>query len=185
MQSKTQLCIFISVINQLDAQFFFTISWLITEINILRCTVSKMSQLCMYLNKAYVYVGQTSRNLKSRFREHTQYIKNSDPRSAYALHILNCRHGHGNIDDTMTFLKQINTATLLLPYEQMYIQSFYHNNKLIPEQHLNEHNPMFDLLHSQILHVVTHSMPNPQSHAFQPALSQPVHETATYRVSRF
>jgi len=31
---------------------------------------------------------------------------------------------------------------------KMYIQSFHHNNELIPEQHLNEHNPMFDLLHS-------------------------------------
>jgi len=87
-------------------------------------------------------------NLKSRFREHIRYIKNNDPRSAYALHILNCRHEYGNIDGTMTLLKQINTPTLLLPYEQMYIQSFYHNNELIPEQHLNEHNPMFDLLHS-------------------------------------
>ena len=32
--------------------------------------------------------------------------------------------------------------------EQMYIQSFHHNNELIPEQHPNEHKPMFDLLHS-------------------------------------
>ena len=47
----------------------------------------------------------------------------------------------------MTLLKQINTPTLLLPYEQMYIQSFHHNNELIPE-HLNKHNPMFYLLHS-------------------------------------
>ena len=41
---------------------------------------------------------------------------------------------YGNINDTMTLLKQINTPTLLLPYEQMYIQSFHHNNELIPEQ---------------------------------------------------
>jgi len=47
------------------------------------------------------YVGQTSRDLKSRFREHTRYIKNNDPRSAYALHILNCRHEYGNIENTM------------------------------------------------------------------------------------
>jgi len=93
------------------------------------------------------YVGQASRNLKSRFREHIRYIKNNDPRSAYALHILNCRHEHGNIANTMTLLKQINTPNLLLPYKQMY-QSFHHNNELIPEQHLNEHNPMFDLRHS-------------------------------------
>jgi len=48
----------------------------------------------------------------------------------------------------MTLHKQINTPTLLLPYEQMYILSSHHNNELIPEQYLNEHNPMFDLLHS-------------------------------------
>jgi len=74
--------------------------------------------------------------------------KNNDPCSANAPRILNCRHEYGNFDDTMTLLKQINTLTLLLPYEQMYIQSFHHSNELIPEQHLNEHNPMFYLLHS-------------------------------------
>ena len=44
-------------------------------------------------------------NLKSRFREHIRYIKNNDPHSAYALHILNCRHEYGNIDDNLTLLK--------------------------------------------------------------------------------
>ena len=81
-------------------------------------------------------------------REHIRYIKNNGPRSTYALHTLNCRHDYGNIDGTMTLLKQINSPTLLLPYEQMYIKSLHHNNELIPEQHLNEDNPMFDLLHS-------------------------------------
>jgi len=48
----------------------------------------------------------------------------------------------------MTLLKQINTPILLLSYEQMYIQSSHQNNELISERELNEHNPMFDLLHS-------------------------------------
>ena len=73
--------------------------------------------MCKTCHKAFV--GQTSRNLKSRFREHIRYIKNNDPRSAYVLHILNCRHEYGNNDDTMTLLRQINSPTLLLPYEQM------------------------------------------------------------------
>jgi hypothetical protein len=34
---------------------------------------------CNTCHKAYV--GQTSRNLKSRYQEHTRYIKNNDPRS--------------------------------------------------------------------------------------------------------
>ena len=36
--------IFISVINQLDEQKFYASSWLITEINIVKCTVSKTSK---------------------------------------------------------------------------------------------------------------------------------------------
>jgi len=99
---------------------------------------------CNTCHKAYV--GQTSRNLNLRFQEHVQYIKNNDPHSAYSLHILNYRHKYGNISDTMTLLKQINKPSLLLPYEQMYIHIFHHNNELIPEQHPNEHNPMFELL---------------------------------------
>jgi len=34
------------------------------------------------------YIGQTSRNLTQRHREHIHYIKNNDPQSAYAQHIL-------------------------------------------------------------------------------------------------
>ena len=85
---------------------------------------------CMTCHKAYV--GQTSHNLKSRFREHIRYIKNNDHHLGYALHILKCRHEYRNINNTMTLLKQINRPTLLLPYEQMYIQSFHHNNELDP-----------------------------------------------------
>ena len=92
------------------------------------------------------YVGQTNRNLNLRFREHVRYIKTNDPRLAYALHTLNCRHEYGNIHDTMTLLKQINGPSLLLPYEQMYIQISLRNNEFIPEQCPNEHNPMFELL---------------------------------------
>jgi len=99
-----------------------------------------------------MYVGQTSRDLRSRFREHIRYIKNNDPRSAYALHILNCRHEYDNINDNMTLLKQINKPNLLLPYEQMYIESLYHNNEIIPEQHPNKFNPIFQLLHINNTH---------------------------------
>jgi len=60
------------------------------------------------------YVGQTSHKLTSRFWEHIRYITNNNPHSAYALHILNCRHEYGNINDTMTLLKQINKSSLLL-----------------------------------------------------------------------
>jgi len=34
------------------------------------------------------YIGQTSRNLNQRYREHIRYITNNDPQSAYAQHML-------------------------------------------------------------------------------------------------
>jgi len=50
------------------------------------------------------------------------------------------------METSVTLLKQINKPSLLLPYEQMYIQIFHPNNELIPEERPNEHNPMFELL---------------------------------------
>ena len=54
--------------------------------------------------------------------------------------------GDMNMAISMTLIKQINKPSLLLPFEQMYMQIFYYNNELIPEQHPNEHNPMFEPL---------------------------------------
>ena len=56
--------------------------------------------MCKTCNKAYI--GQTSRNLSLRFRKHIRYIKNNDPQSAYAQHILQNIHEYGTLADTMT-----------------------------------------------------------------------------------
>ena len=65
------------------------------------------------------------------------------------LHILNCTREYGNINNTMTLLKQVNKPSLLLPYEQMFIHSVHHSNELITEQHPKEYNPMFELLRAK------------------------------------
>ena len=60
-------------------------------------------------------------SLQQRYKEHIHYIKCNDPQLAYALHILNNRHGYGKITDTMKLIKHINSPTMLLPYEQLFI----------------------------------------------------------------
>jgi hypothetical protein len=90
-------------------------------------------------------------SLKLRFQEHTRYIKHNEPQSAYALHILKCKHEYGTIRDTMSLLKHMDKPSLLLPYEQMYIQLFQHNNRLIQEQRRNEQNPMFNYFTTDII----------------------------------
>jgi hypothetical protein len=52
-----------------------------------------------------VYVGQTSRNLKQHYQEHIPYIKNNNPQSAFAQHILNNQHKYDTIDEIMKMLK--------------------------------------------------------------------------------
>jgi hypothetical protein len=83
--------------------------------------------------------------LKTRFQEHTRYIKNNDPQSVYAAHILENGHEFGNIADTLTLLHLVNNATLLLPYKQLYIQSHHQKCKLIPEQHNPDPNSILQL----------------------------------------
>jgi len=50
-------------------------------------------------------------------------------------------------NDTMTLLKRIDSPSLLLPYEQIYIQLFHHNNYHIPEQQ----NLVFQLLYDKCI----------------------------------
>jgi len=88
------------------------------------------------------YVGLTSRNLKIRYQEHTRYIKNNDPQSAYALQILHHRHEYGPKDKKMTLLKSLRNTSLLTPYEQYYIRSLHKEGKLIPEQCRGDPNPL-------------------------------------------
>jgi len=57
------------------------------------------------ITRKQTYVGQTSRSLKLCHQEHIRYIKNNNPQSAYALHILQNRHECGPMNETMHLLK--------------------------------------------------------------------------------
>jgi len=64
----------------------------------------------------------------------------------YALHLLNCKHEYGYLEDTMTLLKHIDKPLLILIYEELYLQLFLHNYQIITKQQPNEIYPMFHLL---------------------------------------
>jgi len=89
------------------------------------------------------YVGQTSLSLNIRFQEHIRCIRNNNPQSAYAQHILQNQHEYDQMNSTMIFLKPLNNPSLFNPYEQYYIKTLYREGKLIPEQSPGEINPLF------------------------------------------
>jgi len=64
---------------------------------------------------------------------------------AYAQHILQNLHEYGSITDTMSLLKPIHKTSVLIPYEQLFIQTFHHDENLITEQGTGEQNPLFQL----------------------------------------
>jgi len=87
------------------------------------------------------YVGQTSRGLKLRYQEHTWYIWNNNPKSAYPQHILHNRHAYGPIDHLMTILKPLKDPTMLTPYVQYFTQTLHQEGQLIPKQPTGKKNP--------------------------------------------
>ena len=46
----------------------------------------------------------------------------------------------------MSFPRQITKTSLLIPYEQHYIQSHYYHKELISEQNTGENNPMYQMI---------------------------------------
>jgi len=52
-----------------------------------------------------VYVGQSGRSINVRHKENIRYIRNNNPLSAYALHILQSRYEYGTIADILQLLK--------------------------------------------------------------------------------
>jgi hypothetical protein len=71
-----------------------------------------------------------------------RYIRKNNPQSAYATHILETRHEYGNMADILSMLRPVNKATMLLTYEQLYIQNLHQHDKLIPEQNVPDPNPI-------------------------------------------
>jgi hypothetical protein len=102
------------------------------------------------------YIGQTSRNLHQRYREHIRYIRNNDSQSSYAQHILQNLQEYGSITDTMSLLKPIHKTSMLTPYEQLFIQTFHHNENLITEQGTGEQKPLISVSHRHHAYVSNH-----------------------------
>ena len=69
--------------------------------------------------------------------------------SAFAMHILNNKHEYGPINNTMILLKHINKISLLLPYQQLYIQTYHQHKQLMSAQYIGEHNPIYEY---QLIH---------------------------------
>jgi hypothetical protein len=75
-----------------------------------------------------VYIGQTGRTFRTRYKEHIREIKYNGENSKFALHIQNTGHQCANIDETLDILhiqrigKMMNTLENYRIYEACKLQ---------------------------------------------------------------
>jgi hypothetical protein len=98
---------------------------------------------CSTCNLAYV--GQSGRPISTRHREHLRYIRNNNPTSAYAMHILGNRHEFGPAEETLKLLKPCSKGSRMDCWEALFIHLHHKHNILTSEQQANDTNPLFEL----------------------------------------
>jgi hypothetical protein len=69
-----------------------------------------------------MYIGQTGRTFKTRYKEHLQAISNNRTETGYSRHILDSGHTYGNIEKkTLTILRKAKKGKFLNILEKYYI----------------------------------------------------------------
>jgi hypothetical protein len=114
---------------------------------------------CQSCHKAYI--GQTGRNLTTRYKEHTRNIRFNKDELAFAQHVLNKQHQCSSMATIMEMVEPAKKENLMNIKENFHIYHLNKNNKLIEEKKSNKEshnqNEMFDIIinintHPQIRH---------------------------------
>jgi hypothetical protein len=90
-----------------------------------------------------MYVGQSGREIGTRYKEHIRYICNNNPASAYSQHILNHNHEFGPATDPLQLLKRCSKGKVMNCWETLFIQKLNQKPGLITEQNTQESNPLY------------------------------------------
>jgi hypothetical protein len=93
-----------------------------------------------------VYIGQTGRNFKTRFKEHVLDIKNKRSKTGFSHHILGTGHIYGNIEKTMEILNLHEKGNCLNTLDKFHIYKANKDNKLLKENYTDIFNPIFELI---------------------------------------
>jgi hypothetical protein len=62
------------------------------------------------LSTKYTYIGQAGRTFKTRYKEHTQIVRNNSGNYGYPNHIISTEHIYGTTTDTVGIIIIINAT---------------------------------------------------------------------------
>jgi hypothetical protein len=95
------------------------------------------------------YISQIGWQVKIRFVEHQRHIKNNNPKSAYALHVLKKRHECGTIQNTVELLITCKNGYRMNCWETFYINT-YQQGLLIQKQFTPDPVPLFMVIQDKV-----------------------------------
>jgi hypothetical protein len=93
-----------------------------------------------------IYIGQTGRTFKTRYKEHIQAIKSNNDNSGYSNHMLNTGHTYGNIADTMKVLKTEKKGKHLNTLEKYHIYKTSKEGLQMNDTYIDTHNTIFKVI---------------------------------------
>ncbi|GFG36121.1 hypothetical protein Cfor_03762, partial [Coptotermes formosanus] len=89
------------------------------------------------------YIGQTGQHIYTKFKEHIRYIRTNNPKSAFAVHILENNHQYDTMEESLRLITPCNKGNRLNLLENLYIQQFHNLGLLMDEQCTFEYNTLF------------------------------------------
>jgi DUF1680 family protein len=100
------------------------------------------------LSRDQIYIGQTGRNVKTRYEEHISDIRHNKKESKYELHMLQFSHEYGTIENTLEVLKVVQKGKLLDVIERFYIYIYKASKQkqIMNEQYITDQNILFEIL---------------------------------------
>jgi hypothetical protein len=99
-----------------------------------------------YLSCEQVYIGQTGREFRTRYKEHIRdkRFNQTKSESKYAQHILECNHKYGKIEDAMEVIQTAQKGRHLDAQERFYIYKACKNKPILNERYGTDTNVLFD-----------------------------------------
>jgi len=102
----------------------------------------------MYRAELPICADVQTNHIKDHCRQRTAFVAEfATPQTPTIISVMSCQSAWNNSAPTgRIFVKYpIHKTLMLIPYDQLSIQTFQHNGNLITEQDTGEQNPLFQL----------------------------------------
>jgi hypothetical protein len=93
----------------------------------------------------HIYIGQTGRPFKTRYKEHIREIKNNGENSKFALHIQNTGHKCTNMEETLDVLHVQHKGRMVNTLESYRIYEAYKQGIQLNKALIESYNPIFEI----------------------------------------